>query len=87
MIQKLYWIASAFPSLAMTRRGEEKTSAANHFHNESPDFLEGEEISFVEGDDDYQNAAASKDEDDEDDEDIQDAVAEEEVAFQDDDEE
>lgn len=55
--------------------------------NESPDFLEGEEISFVEGDDDYQNAAASKDEDDEDDEDIQDAVAEEEVAFQDDDEE
>ena len=54
---------------------------------ESPDFLEGEEISFVEGDDDYQNAAASKDEDDEDDEDIQDAVAEEEVAFQDDDEE
>ena len=55
--------------------------------NESPYFLEGEEISFVEGDDDYQNAAASKDEDDEDDEDIQDAVAEEEVAFQDDDEE
>ena len=55
--------------------------------NESPDFLEGEEISFVEGDDEYENAAASKDEDDEDDEDIQDAVAEEEVAFQDDDEE
>ena len=49
--------------------------------NESPDFLEGEEYSFVEADDE---AAAS---DDDDDEDIAEAVAEEEAAESDDDDE
>ena len=47
--------------------------------NESPDFLEGEEYSFVEADDE---AAAS---DDDDDEDIAKALAEEEAAESDDD--
>ncbi len=49
--------------------------------NESPDFLEGEEYSFVEADDE---AAAS---DDDDDEDIAEAVAEEETAETDDEDE
>lgn len=49
--------------------------------NESPDFLEGEEYSFVEAD---EEAAAS---DDDDDEDIAEAVAEEEAAESDDDDE
>lgn len=49
--------------------------------NESPDFLEGEEYSFVEADDE----AAATDDDDEDDEDIAEVVAEEESADTDDD--
>lgn len=51
--------------------------------SESPDFLEGEEYSFVEADDE----AAASDDDDEDDEDIAEAVAEEEAAETDDDDE
>lgn len=55
---------------------------------QSPDFLEGEDFSFVEADEDYEkDAAAARDDDDDDDEDIQETVAEEEVAFSDDDEE
>lgn len=55
---------------------------------QSPDFLEGEDFSFVEADEDYEkDAAAARDDDDDDDEDIQETVAEEEVAFSDEDEE
>ena len=34
MIQKLYWIASAFPSLAMTRKGEGYAEPAPNCHAE-----------------------------------------------------
>lgn len=55
---------------------------------QSPDFLEGEDFSFVEADEDYEkDAAAARDDDDDDDEDIQETVAEEENAFDDEDEE
>lgn len=47
---------------------------------QSPDFLEGEEFSFVEADEDYDAAASS---DDEDDEDIAQVEADEESAFED----
>lgn len=45
--------------------------------NESPDFLQGEEYSFVEADEETESEAAASD-DDEDDEDISDEIAEEE---------
>ena len=55
---------------------------------QSPDFLEGEEFTFVEADEDYEkDAAAARDDDDEDDEDVAEVVAEEENAFDDEDEE
>lgn len=55
---------------------------------QSPDFLEGEDFSFVEADEDYEkDAAAARDDDDEDDEDVAEVVAEEENAFDDEDEE
>lgn len=55
---------------------------------QSPDFLEGEEFTFVEADEDYEkDAAATRDDDDEDDDDVAEVVAEEENAFDDEDEE
>lgn len=56
--------------------------------SESPDFLEGEEYSFVEADDDATKEAAAADDDDEDDEDVAEVEAtEEDVASDDDDDE
>lgn len=54
--------------------------------NESPDFLQGEEYTFVEADDDYAKEAAA-DEDDEDEQESEEISAEEESAFEEDDEE
>lgn len=56
--------------------------------NESPDFLQGEEYSFIEADDDVnKEAAASDDDDEDDDEDIVEEIAEEESVSDDEDEE
>lgn len=56
--------------------------------SESPDFLQGEEYSFIEADEDFSKEAAASDDDDEDDEDISEDVAvEEEIASQDDEDE
>ena len=55
--------------------------------NESPDFLQGEEYSFIEADDDVDKEAAASDDDDEDDEDIVEEIAEEESVSDDEDEE
>ena len=55
--------------------------------NESPDFLQGEEYSFIEADDDVNKEAAVSDDDDEDDEDIVEEIAEEESVSDDEDEE
>lgn len=51
--------------------------------NESPDFLQGEEYSFIEADEGVEQEAAATDDEDEDSEDVADEIAEQESEFDD----